>query len=391
MPEGALPVRPTVLDVDLDVLLRNAERLKRHAGGAALLAVVKADAYGHGAVPVARALESHRRADWLGVALVEEGAQLRAAGVTLPILLLGPAAPTQAAAILTHALTPAVYSTELARALEGASVAAGHTLGVHLKLDSGMGRLGFRPEELGSALEALRSCPHLRVEGVFSNLASADDPASPQTAAQVQRFTEMVAAVRAAGHAPAWVDLANSAGLLAHPASHFAMVRPGLSLYGLRPSELLPDIGLEPAVAFHTEVVQAKALPAGTPVGYSATFVTPAPMRVGILPLGYADGLPRIAGGGTGWVLIRGARCPFLGRVSMDLCAVDLGPAGAVGPGEPVTLWGRDGEERLSPRDWARWAGTIPYEITSHVGARVARRYRLDGAERMERPLSGRP
>jgi len=391
MPDGALPLRPTILTVDLDVLLRNAERLKRHAGGAALLAVVKADAYGHGAIPVARAFESHRSAEWLGVALVEEGAQLRAAGISLPVLLLGPAAPSQAAAVIAQALTPAVYSIELARSLDAAASASGRPLGVHLKLDSGMGRLGFRPEELGPALEALRSCPHLRVAGVFSNLASADDPASPQTAAQVRRFAEMVAAVRAAGHDPQWLDLANSAGLLAHPDSHFRMVRPGLALYGLRPSDLLPDIGLEPAVAFRTVVAQVKALPAGTPVGYSATFVTPAPMRVGILPLGYADGLPRAAGGGTGWVLIRGARCPLLGRVSMDLCAVDLGAAGDAAAGEPVVLWGADGTERLSPKDWARWAGTIPYEITTHVGARVARRYRLDGSERLEHPLLRTP
>ncbi len=387
MAEAPPAVRPTILDVDLDALRRNAARLKRHASGAALLAVVKADAYGHGAVPVARALRRDSLADWLGVALVEEGVQLRAAGVEGPILLLGPAGPAQGPAILRHGLVPAVYSLVFARALEAAAAAAGTMLGVHLKMDSGMGRLGFRPEELPGLFETLRTCPHLRVEGLFSNLASADDPASPQTAAQVERFAEMLGAVRAAGHDPAWVDLANSSGLLAHPASHFKMVRPGLALYGLRPSERLPDIGLEPAVAFRTEVAQVKDLPPGTPVGYGATYVTAARQRVGVLPLGYADGLPRSLGNGAGYVLVRGRRCPLLGRVSMDLSTVDLEPAGEPGAGEPVTLWGQDGGERVTPHDWARWSGTIAYEVTCHVGARVARRYTLDGRATMDRPL----
>lgn len=382
------PVRPTVLTVDLDALRRNAGRLRRQAGEVALLAVVKADAYGHGAVPVARALARDGHADWFGVALVEEGAQLRAAGIAAPILILGPAFPSQASRILALDLSPAVHGPEIARALEAAAASGGRTLGVHLKVDSGMGRLGFRPDELGPALDLLGRCPHLKVEGFFSNLASADDPGSPQTAAQVARFSEMLAAVRAAGHDPAWVDLANSAGLLAHPASRWKMVRPGLALYGMRPSEALPDIGLESATSFRTEVAQVKHLPAGTPVGYSSTYVTSRDQRVGILPLGYADGLPRALGGGQGHVVVRGKRCALLGRVSMDLCAVDLEPAGPVAAGEPVTLWGSDGPETVTPWDWARWSGTIPYEVTVHVGARVARRYLLDRRESLTTPLA---
>lgn len=387
MAEGAVPTRPTLLAVDLDAVRRNAERLKRHAGGGPLLAVVKADAYGHGAIPVAKALEASHSAQWFGVSLAEEGLQLRQAGISLPILLLGPASLGQGALILQYRLSPAVYSIEFAVALESACSTAGLMLGVHLKVDSGMGRLGFRPEELPALLETLRKCPHLRVEGLFSNLASADNPASPQTAQQVRTFGEMLAAVRAAGHDPSWVDLANSSGLLAHPESRFQMVRPGLALYGLRPSEALPDIGLELVTTLTTAVAQVKSLPAGAPVGYSATFVAPRPMRVAILPLGYADGLPRSLGGNVGHVLLRGERCPLVGRVSMDLCAVDLGQLEGIAAGEPVTLWGRSGDHTLTPWEWARWAGTIPYEITCHIGARVARRYLLDGREVLQMPL----
>ncbi len=368
--------RPTVLEVNLDAIRRNAEKLKRHAAGASLLAVVKADAYGHGAVQVASALERSSLAEWFGVALLEEAVVLREAAIERPILMLGPLHPSQARAALHHRLTPAIYNLEILEAVSQASER--RPVSIHLKVDSGMGRLGFRPEELPAALEAFSSRPWLKVEGVFSNLASADDPGSPQTDSQIASFKEMLSAVRAAGHDPEWIDLANSSGLLAHPESRFKMVRPGLTLYGLRPSAKLPDISLETAAAFKTIVIQVKNLPEGVPVGYGASYVTPKPQKVGILPIGYADGLPRCAGNGRGHVLVRGKRCELLGRVSMDLCAVDLDAVGPVDAGEPVTLWGRDGGESLTPADWAAWSGTIPYEITTHINHRVARRYLLD-------------
>ncbi len=373
MAEPSLDFRPTVLEVNLDAICRNASKLKRHSEGAAFLAVVKANAYGHGAIQVASALERASLADWFGVALLEEASSLRAGGIQKPILMLGPLHPSQAKAALEQRLTPAVYNLEILKAVAAAS--EGKPCMIHLKVDSGMGRLGFRPDELSEALEVLKKYPWLNVEGFFSNLASADDMASAQTAAQVSAFRDMLAMVLASGHDPQWIDLANSAGLLAHPESRFKMVRPGLTLYGLRPAQGLPDIGLETAVAFRTVVIQAKDLPKGTPVGYSATYVTPKPQRIGILPIGYADGLPRCAGNERGYVLVRGKRCALLGRVSMDLCAIDLEPAGIIGEGEPVTLWGKDGEESLSPLDWANWANTIPYEITTHLSPRVARRY----------------
>ncbi len=367
-------LRPTVLTVDLDAIISNIGLLKGHTDGRAQLAVVKANAYGMGAVPVAKALASGG-ADWLGVALAEEGVQLRRAGVSLPILMLGPAAPSQAAVLIGEDITPAVYSTDFLAALEAEAERRGVTVEAHLKVDSGMGRVGFRPEELPAVLTALARSPHIRVTGLFSNLASADDPASSQTGNQLSLFLEIAESLRRNGLDLEWVHLANSSGLLAHPDTHLTLCRPGLSLYGLRPSVALPDIGLRAALTFQTVVAQVKHMPPDAPVGYSATYVTPHAQPIGILPVGYADGLPRLLSN-RGSVLVGGKRCPIVGRVSMDLTAVNLEPAGAdASEGATVTLWGRDGDESMGPWDWARWSQTIPYEVMTGVGCRVARTY----------------
>jgi alanine racemase len=371
MAEG--PSRPTVLTVDLDAVAHNASALSRHAGDRPLLAVVKANAYGTGVLPVARTL-LEAGVKWLGVALVEEGAQLRRGGISAPILLLGPADPAQCPWLVGLGITPAVYSTAFLATLEEAASRAGKKVEAHLKVDSGMGRLGFREEELPSLLPALAGAPHVRISGLFSNLASADSPSSPQTEEQLERFLSILDDLRRSGLEPEWVHLSNSAGILAHPKTHLTLGRPGLSLYGMRPSEALPEPGLRPALSLRTRVAQVKDLPPGSPVGYSATYLTPGRQRVGILPIGYADGLPRAASPG-GYALVDGARCPFLGRVSMDLVALDLEPCGGAGAGREVVLWGESGAERLSPWDWARWTGTIPYEIMTGLGNRVARRY----------------
>ncbi len=380
-----LPHRSTLLTVDLDALGRNTELLSRHTGGGPILAVVKANAYGAGAVPVSRAL-AEAGAVWLGVALAEEGVQLRQAGLTLPILMLGPAGPHQCPSLIQHGITPAIYSVAFLMALDDAASAAGCTAEAHLKVDSGMGRLGFREEEIPAFLLALARASHVRISGLFSNLASADDPSSPQTADQVERFLSILHALRRGGVDPEWIHLANSSALLAHPSAYLTLSRPGLSLYGMRPSEALPDPGLGAVLSFHTVVAQVKDLPAGTPVGYSATYRTPARQRVGIVPVGYADGLPRGASP-AGHALIQGRRCPFLGRISMDLAAVDLEPLGDIHEGEDVVLWGRSGQEQLGPWDWAKWTGTIPYEIMTGVGCRVARRYLKNGSEQTVIPI----
>ena len=379
------PHRSTVLTVDLDAVAHNARTLSRHAGGRPLLAVVKANAYGTGAVPVAKAL-LNGGVRWLGVALAEEGVQLRQAGIEAPILMLGPADPSQCPILIEHRLTPAIYSLRFLDALDQCARAAGTAVDVHLKVDSGMGRLGFREEEIPLFLQALSKVDSVRVTGLFSNLASADDPPSQQNPDQLARFLSTLETLRSGGVDPEWVHLANSSALLAHPPAHLSLCRPGLSLYGIRPSEALPDPGLRPALSFQTRIAQVKDLPAGTPVGYGATYRTASRKRVGILPVGYADGLPRSASPG-GHVLVKGAPCPFLGRISMDLAAVDLEPAGEAREGDEVVLWGLSGQKSIDPWDWARWAGTIPYEIMTGVGCRVARRYLEGGTERLVIPI----
>jgi alanine racemase len=382
----ALPVRPTVLTVDLDRLRSNLKTLSTHAGNTPVLAVVKANAYGAGALPVARAaLEAG--AAWLGVALVAEGLQLREAGISAPILLLGPAAPEEAEILLAADLTPGVYGQSILNALDRAAAKLGRVARAHLKLDSGMGRLGLRPEDLAPLLETWKGCPHVVLDGVFTNFASADDPASPQNGFQRERFLSMVAAVRESGFSPSWIHMANSAALLSRPDARLTLLRPGITLYGMRPSEVLPDPGLGLVLSLGTRLIQVKDLPQGTPVGYGATFVTAGRSRVGILPVGYADGLPRSISG-QGYALVRGARCPIVGRVSMDLTAILLDAAQEACEGDEVTLWGTQGAESLGPWDWARWAGTIPYEITTGISARVARRYVSQGREHMDWPLA---
>lgn len=370
-------LRPTVLRVDLGALIHNVKTLKAAAPGCSLLAVVKADAYGTGAVPVSRAA-LRAGADVLGVALVEEGILLRRAGIGAPVLLLAPVDPGQAEDLLRWRLTPSVYSLASLRALGEAAGRLQAEVEVHLKVDSGMGRAGFRPEEIPALVGELQKRPRIRVAGLYSNLASADDPACPQTADQLETFLGILRRLEREGIHPSVVHLANSAGLLAHPSTRLRQVRPGLSLFGLRPSEKVPDPGLKPVLSLSTRLLQLKEMPAGSPVGYGATYLTARPTRLGILPMGYADGLPRSLGN-RGEVLVRARRCPLVGRVSMDLCAVDLTDVNGVAEGEEVVLWGGEGPWRLDPWDWARWAGTIPYEILTGLSPRLHRVYVVSG------------
>ncbi len=367
-------LRPTVLEINLDAVASNFNTLAAYAGNLPLLGVVKANAYGMGAIQVARTLQENGAA-WLGVAMPEEGAQLRNAGLDLPILLLGPVAPRQIPFVLRHRITPAVHSVSFLEALEREAQRRGIKVKAHIKVDSGMGRVGFRPEELGALIKTASLSPHVELAGLFSNLASADNPSSPQTARQLDRFLSAERELRRGGIAPRWVHLANSSGLLSHQATRLTLCRPGLTLYGLLPSEKLPDIGLVNAISFKTIVSQVKKLPVGTPVGYGATYVTPRPMRIAILPVGYADGLPRALSNGRGSVLVNGAFHPIVGRVSMDLIAIDLSGAERVKEWDTVTLWGREGDLSLTPWDWARLSDTIPYEIMTGISNRVARRY----------------
>jgi alanine racemase len=366
---------PAVAVVDLDAIARNYELLRRRVGPArAVYAVVKADAYGHGAPAVARRL-AEAGADRFAVANTDEGVFLRRAGISGEILVLSHAEPSDLPRHRGYGLTPALYDRGQAEALVAA--AGRRRLSVHLELDTGMGRAGIRPEELDAVIALLRRSPAVALAGTFANLSSADDPASPATSRQVEAMKAAVERLRAAGVPPGLVHVANSAGILGHPDSWFDAVRPGLALDGISPSEAVADAGLEPALSLETRVVAVRRVPAGTPLGYGGRFTTKRDTAVAVLPIGYHDGLRRSFSGRVAF-LGRGRRLPVVGAVSMDLTLVDATGEG-IERGDRVVCVGRDGAEAVTAWDLARAAGTIPYEILCGIGPRVAREYRRSG------------
>ena len=369
---GAL--RPSWAEIDLDALAGNLARVRRGAAGAAVMAVVKADAYGHGAPPVARALAA-AGADWLGVALVEEGIELRRAGVETPILVLGPATPGQLPLLARHRLTPAVGSVPALAALADHCAATGTPRDLHLKVDTGMARLGIEPERLPEALARLRAQPLLRLRGFLSHLAESEDLESPRSEEQARRFAAALALLTPGEREGLLVHLANSGGALHWPATRHGLVRAGLAIYGLDPARR--DPGLVPALSVHARVAQVRELAAGERVGYGGRWEAARPSRIGVLQVGYADGYAwRLAG--LGEVLVRGRRAPVVGAVSMDLMTVDLTDIGA-GPGDEAVLLGRQGGEEITAWELAERAGTIPYEVLTRFGQRLARRYLREG------------
>jgi len=360
--------------VDLGAIARNYGRLKSRVGErVAVIPVVKADAYGHGAVPVARRLE-REGARMFAVAIAEEGLELRRAGVAGEILLLNVSDPSDLALHRAYGLTPSLRDLAQAEAFARAAQELAAPLPVHVNFDTGMGRLGIQPEETGALIEILRSAPRLALSGVFAQLSSAEEPASPATPVEIRGLSNAVAALRAAGVEPGLVHLANSAGVLAHPDSHFDAVRPGLALYGVLPSERFAEEDLEPAMTLTTRVLSVRRVAPGIPLGYGGTFVTRRPSTIAVLPIGYHDGLRRSFSGRVS-VLLRGREAPIVGAVSMDLTLVDATDSGA-SPGDPVVCLGSDAGLRLTAWDLARAAGTIPYEILCGIGPRVVRAYR---------------
>jgi alanine racemase len=370
-----LQSRPTEALVDLGAIARNYRRLKERAGEKAeVFPVVKADAYGHGAVPVARRLAAEG-ARTFAVAIVEEAVELRRAGIRGGILLLNHSDPRAASLCRDYAITPALYdlphAAELARAASGFST----PLPVHAKFDTGMGRLGILPSEIPELVGILRGSK-LSLAGVFAQLSCAEDPESPATAPQVAGLIEAAKALEDAGMDPGIVHVANSAGLLAHPdtRSRFGAVRPGLALYGILPSPRMPDASLEPALSLETRVISVRRFPAGVALGYGGLFVTPRPSTIAVLPIGYDDGLRRSFSGRVS-VLVEGKEAPIVAAVSMDLTLVDATEFGA-SPGDRVVCLGCAGGKRVTAWDLAAAAGTIPYEILCGISQRVPRRYR---------------
>lgn len=367
--------RPTVAEIDLDALLHNLEETRRLCPRAQLLAVVKANAYGHGAVPIAAALEK-AGVDFFGVSLVEEGAELRQAGIRGDILVLG-AAYSDYEEIVAHDLAPVVFTAEHLARLQTAAARAGRSVRAHLKIDTGMGRLGLLPEELGAFLLALRAAPRVVLDGLMSHLANAEVLDHPMNRAQLGRFRQAAAALRDAGHPVRWRHLGNSAGVLgldeANDGLELNLVRPGLMLYGQYPSERLwPAASLQPVLSWKTSIAHLKRLGPGSPVSYNGTWTTPRESLIATLPVGYGDGFSR-RHSNRGEVLVRGRRAPVVGTVCMDMCMIDVTAIPGVGLHDEVVLLGRQGNALLGAHELARTCETISYEILCAVGARVPR------------------
>jgi len=371
-----LSIRPTRAEIDLGALVRNYQTLRSAAPAVDVLAVVKADAYGHGAVPVSRALEE-AGVRFLGVALVEEGLALRAAGVQADLLVLGGAYGDAWELLLEQRMIPVVFRPEHLRALDAAARRRGTVGRAHLKIDTGMGRLGVLPADVPAFLEMARQCPAVMLEGLCSHFANADLADAALTELQVSRFRTALAQMRASGFEPRWRHLSNSAGLLALPAARdgveMNLARPGLALYGLLPAPWLhPPRVLEPVLSWKTAVVHVKSVPTGTPISYGSTWTAPRPSRIATLPVGYADGWSRLLSN-RGAALVRGRRAPLVGRVCMDLCMVDVTDVPGVEVGDEVVLIGAQGAEVQDAHALAALEGTIAYDVLCAIGARVPR------------------
>lgn len=365
--------RPTRIRVDLDALSHNLAAIRARTG-VPVMAIVKANAYGHGLVPVALHLQA-QGVDQLGVAFVEEAKLLRRSGVRIPILVMGGIYGPQLGELIGHDLEITVSSLDKLRQVEAAAEAMGRRAAVHLKIDTGMERIGVHSYSAGPFIEAAAASRWCELRGVYSHLACADDPDSPMTAQQLERFLETCRHFERIGAPMPRRHLANSGGVLHFPETHLDMVRPGIALYGVLPdpaSRPAPD--LRPALSLVSQVVYFKVVKAGNSVSYGATWTAAQDTRVVTVPIGYGDGYPR-ALSSRGEVLIRGRRHRIVGRVCMDQFMVDLGPDGTGYNEDEVVLIGVQDGERIACEDVAIAAGTIPYEILTGLNERIPRLY----------------
>ena len=371
-------VRPTVARVDLEVLKANyraiGEHLKRErpTSPPGVISVVKANAYGHGAAQVGRALED-AGADLLACADIEEGATLRAAGVRADILIFGALSVSDLDGLFDCRLTPTISSPGAARAVQAAAARYKQRLRYHLKIDTGMNRLGFRFDNLRRTLPDLLRSENLDLDAVFTHFATADDPASSLFDEQRQRFDRVLADLQALGARPRFRHAANSAAVVRDPRVWFDRVRPGLLLYGIVPPPLTSTIPLAPVMTLASRITAVKGMRAGEVTGYGARFTANKPTTIAIVPAGYADGLDlRLAGRGS--VLIRGRRAPIIGSVCMDMIMIDVTGLDA-SPGDEVVFIGSQDGDTIDAREMANTIGSIPWEIVCRVGSRIERVY----------------
>ncbi|MFP4031777.1 MAG: alanine racemase [Desulfococcaceae bacterium] len=369
--------------IDLGAIDHNLRELRRVTRPTArIMAVVKADGYGHGATPTARTALA-AGADALAVARLPEGRRLRRDGIDAPILVLGPTPAERAVELVADDLTATVTGLESARALSDAARSAGARLKAHVKVDTGMGRLGIlafpRPDQSQAAAEAIAEIdrlPGLELQGAFTHFAAADAADLSFARLQLDRFHDLLERLRGLGVEVPLRHAANSGGVISLPDAHFDLVRPGISLYGLYPSNEVDreKIRLRPAMTLQTEVLHVKRVPADFPVSYGMTYRTPAPTTLATVAVGYADGLDRLLSS-RGHMLVHGRRAPIVGRVCMDLTILDVGAIPDVGVGDPVTVFGGEEPGAVSADEIADLAGTINYEVVSTIAPRVTRVY----------------
>ncbi len=368
--------RPVWAEVDLEAVRANVRSLRALVAPAALCAVVKADGYGHGAVAVGRAA-IEAGAGCLAVALVEEGVQLREAGIDAPVLVLSEPVPDAAETVVAHRLTPVVYTATGIDALAKAAVAAGESqpVEVHLKVDTGMHRVGCDPDDAVELAAHVVNRPELRLAGVCTHFAVADEPGNDYTDAQQRTFERVLDQMRSHGLPTDVVHACNTAGAVGVPGARYDMVRIGIGIYGIAPSPALAGaVDLVPAMAVKARVSYVQHLPAGARLSYGLRYQTSKPTRIATVPIGYADGVPRELSHHGGEVLIGGRRHPIAGTVTMDQLMVDVGDL-AVDVGDEVVLIGRQGDERITAEEWADRMRTIAYTVVCGVGPRVPRRY----------------
>ena len=375
-------------EIDLKAIAHNIKELRRITNdNAKLMAVVKANGYGHGAIEVAGcALQNG--AEILGVARIEEGIQVRNAGIETPILIFGYTPPQQAAALMEYDLIQSVHTPLAARELSEAVASRGKKLKIHLKVDTGMGRLGLLPQDYTSknpeavsadAIEetlAIAGLKGLELEGIFTHFATADSTDKSYAEDQLDLFMSYLNRLRRSGFEPSVRHAANSAALIDMPQSHLDMVRPGIAIYGLSPSDEIinKQVTLKPAMALKSKIIQLKEVPAGFAVSYGSTYKTQKPTTIATVPVGYADGLNRLLSS-RGQMLVHGQRAPIIGRVCMDLTMLDVGQIDRVQMGDEVVIFGRQRNSSLSVDEMASLLNTINYEIVTSITARVPRVY----------------
>ena len=365
--------RPTVCYIDHEALRWNFRQIRSLIGSQVkILSMVKANGYGHGAPAVARTLAAEG-SNAFGVAIIEEAIELRRHGITAPILVLTGAYLDQLELLFEHDLMPVVHDGDALQRLDAAVAQGGRSLDVHLKIDTGMGRIGFPAMECDLWLPQIQRLKALKVEGVFSHFSHAESVEGQYTRKQLEIFHHLVKRLAAVGIVPALIHLANSAATITLPAAYFNMVRPGLMLYGVYPSpEMVARISLRPVLSWKTRILQLKKVPSHTSISYGQTFITKRDSLIATLPIGYADGYPRLLSN-RGQALVGGKRAPVAGRVCMDLTMLDVTDIAKAQQGDEVVLLGTQENETISADEMAAWADTISYEILTSIGARIPR------------------